>query len=246
LSLRAARAPRLPSKGRPRVGFAALRLSARIPIAARLNLRMPSPIQFLALHHFRLVMLLLTVTVVSGCATELPEVTHRYEGSVAIRTDKTVWLKAATVEPTGRIEKESTMISANGVLVAVPTGQSFDPRFGRKDQQQLAQHLGEELVRTGIVKSIATANSPTPDETQVVIEFISTEFRHLSRSYIIRLKVTMIDGERRLEREYRVDSSERDNSAEAWNSTAGRHKIKANKLIVERVINDLQQVMSKT
>jgi hypothetical protein len=132
------------------------------------------------------------------------------------------------------------MVAAGGTFIALPSNQVFDPRFNREDQLRVAQHLSEELARTQIAKP-AKKESTASDEIRILLRFTKTEFRTYRRSYLIHLTVVISDGNKKLEREYVVDSSERDDSAEAWNSTAGRHKIKATKLIIERVLQDLQK-----
>ena len=135
--------------------------------------------------------LLLTLFSALGCATKLPDITYHFDGQASIRIDKIVRIDAKPIEPTGRVQRGSQMIAAGGIFVSVPTGGSFDPRFSVDDQRKIADYLGEELARLGVVKSFVLGGKSTEDEPSIELEFIRAEFRNFTLSYLLELRAVM-------------------------------------------------------
>lgn len=188
--------------------------------------------------------LALTIFMLVGCATKLPPVEPTYDEPPFINTEKTAKVDYVTGAVVGTLSQPRQVMPVGGMFIAIPTGHKLDARFGSQDQQEVRNLLAMELKRLSIVRAVLSPESNAEPDLYIRLNFVKTELVHLNLFYILDVAMTLQSGSRRVEHNYHIDVYEQDSSAERWNSTFGRNKIKAKKLFLKRAIPDIEKFLT--
>ena len=126
-------------------------------------------------------------------------------------------------------------------LIAVPmsTGPLPELQFHAEDQRAFARSLGNELVRLGVLKSVAGYEQEGLDP-KIRILFAQTFHNPNHQEYTLDVAMEIVGGQEPFLKQYRVVSSEKDSMLEKWNTNAYQGKAKAARLLMERLIPDIE------
>lgn len=181
---------------------------------------------------------------VVGCAVKLPPVEPTYDRQPAIQTQRTAKLGFVTGAVLGTVSQPAQVIPAAGIFIAVPAGAKLDARFGIQDQQESRDLLAAELERLSIVRTVLPVDSNSRPDFSIDLEFARTELVHQNLFYILDVKMTMKAQGKQVEHKYHIDVHEQDSSAERWNSTYSRNKVKAKKLLLRSAIPEIEDFLA--
>lgn len=173
----------------------------------------------------------------TGCATPIPLNTLQYEQKTTVRSSR----EATVVVVSGAIRggSGSYMMPVGGIFVPVSTGPHPELQFNSKDQQAFAESLRTELVRLGIVKTASGDVSQAKDLKMQII-FAQTFHNPNIQQYTLDVVAEFTGGKEPVLRQYRVISSEKDTTWEKMNTNAYEGKAKAARLLMERLIPDIE------
>ena len=179
----------------------------------------------------------------SGCATPLPLNNVTYEGKVSASSDKAarvVVVSGATLGSPGT----TTMIPAGKIFVPVTSGPAPALQFTAEDQRAFGQSLRSELVRLKLFASAVDESAP-PSDISVNILFPQTYHNIHWQEYTLDVVMTVSGGKEPFVRQYRVISSEEDSTWAKWNTNAYEGKLKAVKLLLRKLIPDIEAYVAK-
>lgn len=194
-----------------------------------------------------LIPLALAGLILGGCATQpLPPIDTHYEGHASIKTDRSVRIDFTTGEVTGFVDRAGKVVGTGTTFISVPTGDIVDQRFGAKQQKETCDLLANDLIRLGIVRSVAASDSSAPADLSIRLDFIKTENGKISLSYVLDVNMTLQAAGKSTTRNYHIDVWEQDNANERWHSTVERNKTKAIKRLLEKAIPDIEDFLVHT
>ena len=137
----------------------------------------------------------------------------------------------------------SSVISVNGALISSPLGSNPTARFHDTDQLAFGEALRKELVRLGIVKS-ATSDSDASSDLKVEVIFLRTHHNPNFHRYTLHVEAKLIGGKETISHQYRILSSENDSIVEKWTTNGSEGKTKAARLLMERLVPDIERYIS--
>ena len=176
-----------------------------------------------------------------GCATPIPLNTLKYEQVTSVKSSK----EATVAVTTGAIRgaSGSYMMPVGGIFIPMSTGPIPKLQFNTEDQQAFAESLRNELVRLGIVKS-ASADTSVNKDLKIQVIFAQTFHNPNFQEYTLDVVAEISGGKEPLLRQYRIISSEKDSTWEKLNTNAYEGKAKAAKLLMQRLIPDIESYIS--
>jgi hypothetical protein len=189
----------------------------------------------------RLLGLLLAASLLTACATPIPLNTVKFAGQTSVKSSK----EAAVVVLTGAVRGSGTssIIPVGGVFIPMSTGPIPELQFNAKDQQEFGESLRAELVRLGLLKSV-TADDTGRKDLRIRVMFAQTFHNPNGQVYALDVVMEIEGGANPFLKQYRVVSSERDTTWEKLNTNAYQGKEKAAKLLMERLIPDIEQYVA--
>lgn len=185
--------------------------------------------------------LVLVSAVLAGCATPIPLNSLKYEQETSIKSSN----EATVVVISGAVRGAtgSYLVPAGGIFIPVSTGPNPALQFNNVDQNAFGESLRAELVRLGIVKS-ASADSAGDKDLKIQVVFAQTYHNPNFQRYTLDVVAEMTGGKEPALRQYRVISSEKDSTWEKWNTNAYEGKAKAARLLMEKLIPDIESYIS--
>lgn len=183
----------------------------------------------------------LLAALLTGCATPIPLDTVRYEHKTSVASDK----DASVVIVSGVVSGSSatTMVPIGAIFVPLSTGPNPGLQFNVNDQRAFGESLRKELVRLGIVKS-ASDFSAQPKDLKVQVNFVQTYHNPNLQQYSLDVTAELTGGKAPMIQQYRVLSSEKDTFWERTNTTAYQGKAKAVRLLLEKMIPDIERYVA--
>lgn len=180
---------------------------------------------------------IVSLLLLTGCATPIPLNTLTYEQKTTVTSSR----EATVLVVSGAIRggSGSYMMPVGGILVPVSTGPHPELQFNSKDQQAFAESLRNELVRLGIVKT-ASGDASQAKDLKMQIIFAQTFHNPNIQQYTLDVVAEFTGGKEPVLRTYRVISSEKDTTWEKLNTNAYEGKAKAARLLMERLIPDIE------
>ncbi len=184
---------------------------------------------------------LLVAAFLGGCATPIPLNTLKYQPQTTVTSTK----EAAVVVVSGAVRggSGSYLMPAGGIFIPVSTGPNPKLQFNTDDQQAFAESLRTELVRLGVLKS-ASADLTAGKDLKVQVIFAQTYHNPNFQEYVLDVVAEMTGGKEPLLRQYRVVSSEKDSTWEKWNTNAYQGKEKAARLLLEKLVPDIERYVA--
>ena len=137
----------------------------------------------------------------------------------------------------------SYMMPVGGIFIPMSTGPIPALQFNSEDQQAFAESLRAELVRLGVLKA-ASADLAASKDLKIQVIFAQTYHNPSFQEYTLDVVAEMTGGKEPLLRQYRVISSERDSTWEKWNTNAHEGKAKAARLLMEKLIPDIERYVA--
>ena len=185
--------------------------------------------------------LLLTV----GCATTLPPVEATYDKQPSITTSLTAKVTFTTGSVNGTIVRPWRMIQLGSGFAAINSGQPVDARFGPEDQEDAQNLLGATLVEARVIGARLPLDSSVQPDLTIKLDFLKTDLVHQNLFYVLDVRMSIQGLEKHMERIYHIDVHEADSTAERWNSTFPRNKIKAKKMLLNNAIPDIETFLKE-
>lgn len=192
---------------------------------------------------FAIALSLSLASLLSGCATPLPLNTLKYEDDLGVRSSK----EATVVVVSGpeRGSEGSGYMPAGGVFIPIVMGPNPELQFHGDDQQEFAQSLRTELVRTGVLKA-AEADDGRNRDFKIRIFFAQTQHYPTFQQYALEVVVEMTGGKEPALKHYRILSSDKDTTWEKWNTNAYQGKQKAAKLLLDELMPDIATYIAES
>jgi hypothetical protein len=184
---------------------------------------------------------LLLALLLGGCVTPIPLNTLKYGQRTTVTSTK----EAAVFVVTGEVRgaSGSFLMPVGGIVIPVSSGPNPEFQFHSEDQQAFAESLRVELVRLGILKS-ATADQNASRDLRIQVVFAYTYHDPSWQEYVLDVVAEMTGGKEPLLRRYRVVSTEKDTTWEKWNTNAYEGKVKAARLLMEKLIPDIERYVA--
>lgn len=181
---------------------------------------------------------LLLASLLAGCATPIPLNTLRYEQKARVSSAKEASVIVVSGEARGGVS--SMLVPAGAILVPVTIRSTPSLQFHSSDQLAFGESLRSELVRLGILKTAAADMASVRDLT-IRVTFRQTDHDPGSHVYKLDVVAEMTGGKEPLQRQYKVVSSERDSVLERMNTNTYEGKAKAARLLLEKIIPDIER-----
>ena len=143
-------------------------------------------------------------------------------------------------------EKSALILLTSGLVEGVGGATRSDPRFhfNEQDQRVFVASLGDELNRLKLLRAGPAAES-APAAADVAIEIVFQKTQHLRHYYLLDVVMRLKSGERTFVRRYIVNTEKEPESAwEKLNSTAPQGKVRAARILMARVIPDIEQFVA--
>lgn len=177
----------------------------------------------------------------TGCASPIPLNNITYDKPVSVTSTK----KAGVTVISGvvRGSGSSTIIPIGTVFVPIASGPNPKFQFNAQDQQAFGESLRSELVRTRILRLTqdeARTQLESPDFS-IKILFPQTYHDPSFQEYTLDVVMEILGGKIPLTKQYQVVSSENDSIWEKMNTNAYEGKAKAVKLLLARLIPDIEE-----
>jgi hypothetical protein len=184
---------------------------------------------------------LLFAILLGGCATPIPLNTLKYEPKTTVTSTK----EASVVVVSGAVRggSGSYLMPVGGIFIPMSTGPIPKLQFNAEDQQAFAESLRIELVRLGVLKS-ASADPSAGKDLRIQIIFAQTYHNPSFQEYVLDVVAEMTGGKEPLLRQYRIVSSEKDSTWEKWNTNAFQGKAKAARLLMEKLVPDIESYVA--
>lgn len=180
-------------------------------------------------------------SLLSGCATPIPLNTLTYEQKPTVTSTK----EATVVVVSGAVRGAagSFLVPVGGIFVPMSTGPNPALQFNAQDQQEFAESLRTELVRLGVLKT-ASVDPNVGKDLKIQVIFAQTFHNPNFQEYTLDVVAEMTGGKEPLLRQYRIVSSEKDSTWEKWNTNAYQGKAKAARLLMEKLIPDIERYVA--
>jgi len=182
----------------------------------------------------RLFLFLLSAFLVTGCATALGPVS--YKGQVTHQSDLAGRVLLNTGEVTGY--SAQSMMYVNGMFIPISTGPMPKLQFGSEDQHVFLQSLKNELVRTGVLKSIS--ENTGKDNLEITVNFAHTEHFPQFQEYKFTVLLLLHCGDKSDSKTYEIMSSDGDSIWAKMNTNALQGKTKAAEKLMVAMIPDIE------
>lgn len=182
--------------------------------------------------------IVLLASLLSGCATPIPLNTLKYD----LKTTVTSTKEATVVVVSGAVRGAagSYLMPVGGIFIPMSTGPNPELQFNNDDQQAFAEALRNELVRLGVLKA-ASADVVATKDLKIQVIFAQTYHNPKFQQYTLDVVAEMTGGKEPLLRQYRVVSSEKDSTWDKWNTNAYEGKAKAARLLMEKLVPDIER-----
>jgi hypothetical protein len=172
-----------------------------------------------------------------GCATPIPLDGIQYPGTVATSSDLAAKVNVVTGAVHG--SSSSTLVPIGSIFVPISSGPVPELQFHAEDQRAFGQSLRAELSRLRLFKTATTA-SDSPADVTINVLFAQTFHNINMQIYTLDVAMEILGGPKPFLKQYRVISSEKDSTWEKWNTNAYEGKAKAVKLLLEKLIPDIE------
>jgi len=184
---------------------------------------------------------LLFAILLGGCATPIALNTLKYEPATTVTSTK----DASVVVVSGAVRGGSanSLMPVGGILIPISSGPSPKLQFNAEDQQAFAESLRTELVRLGVLKS-ASADPSAGTDLRIQVIFAQTYHEPNFQEYVLDVVVEMTGGKEPFLQQYRIVSTEKDTTWEKWNTNAYQGKAKAARLLMEKLIPDIERYVA--
>jgi hypothetical protein len=126
------------------------------------------------------------------------------------------------------------------MFVPIFAGPVPELQFHPDDQRAFGESLRRELVRLKLVRSAVTAEAGISPDITVSLLFAQTVHNNMLQIYILDVVMELQGGPKPFLKQYRVASSEKDSELAKMNTTAYEAKAKAAKLLLEKLIPDIE------
>lgn len=177
--------------------------------------------------------------VLAGCATPIPLNNIPYAGTVSVSTTKTAAVNIVSGAVRG--SSASTLIPIGNIFVPMSTGPVPHLQFNPDDQRAFGESLRAEVVRLGLFKSASiAASADQAADISINVLFAQTFHNIKWQEYTLDVAVELQGGKTAFLKQYRVVSSEKDSAWDKWNTNAYEGKAKAVKLLLEKLIPDIE------
>ncbi len=190
-------------------------------------------------------LLLVGAFVFAGCVSKpvpFPLETTVFDGKTSVTSNREGALTVITGQASG--SAANVMIPAGGILLSMGGGLVPELFFGDHDMRTTGLALRNELIRLGILKSLATvatdASSP-----KITLRFIKTHHNPRPQEYLIQVEMTISGGESVSRREYEFLSSEGDSLGDKWNTTPFQAKAKGARKLLAKLIPDIEAYVAR-
>ena len=184
--------------------------------------------------------LLFSVALV-GCVTlptPIPLTNIAYSGTVTASSSKSVEVAILTGQISG--SSSSTLIPIGKTFAPISLGTYPDLQFNAQDQREFGVSLSHELVRLGLFKVALDPLTERRSDVRINVLFALTDHSSSFQQYSLLVAMEITDGVAPVVKEYRIVSNEKDSLWEKMNTNAFQGKAKAVKLLLERVIPDIE------
>ena len=184
--------------------------------------------------------LLFSVALV-GCVTlptPTPLTNIAYSGTVTASSSKSVEVVILTGQISG--SSSSTLIPTGKTFASISLGTYPDLQFTARDQREFGVSLSHELVRLGLFKVALDPLTERRADVRINVLFALTDHSSGFQQYSLLVAMEITDGVAPVVKEYRIVSNEKDSLWEKMNTNAFQGKAKAVKLLLERVIPDIE------
>ena len=119
-------------------------------------------------------------------------------------------------------------------------GKYPDLQFNARDQRAFGVSLSDELVRLGLFKVAFDPLTGRRADVRINMLFALTDHSSSFQQYSLLVAMEITDGVAPVVKEYRIVSNEKDSLWEKMHTTGFQGKAKAVKLLLERVIPDIE------
>ena len=175
--------------------------------------------------------------VLAGCATPIPLDNIRFTGAVATSSELAARVNVVTGAVRG--SNSSTLVPIGNIFVPMSSGPVPHLQFHADDQRAFGESLRAELSRLRLFK-MATTASDSPSDVTINVLFAQTFHDINMQIYTLDVAMEILGGAKPFLRQYRVVSSEKDSTWEKWNTNAYEGKAKAVKLLLGKLIPDIE------
>jgi len=177
----------------------------------------------------------------TGCASPIPLNNITYDKAVTVTSTKVA--RVSVISGAVRGSGSSTLIPIGTTFIPIASGPNVALHFNAEDQQAFGESLRTELVRTGLLRKANVDASLTSTSPDLVINVLFPQTYHLPhwQEYTLDVVMEIQGGSIPLLKQYQVISSEKDSIWEKMNTTAYEGKAKAVKLLLERLIPDIEE-----
>lgn len=180
----------------------------------------------------------------AGCATPIPLDKIAYTGPVAVSTDMRAKVRISSGTATGAAP--AAMVVAGGAFFTVTRGPAPHLYFGGEDQRAFGEALRTELVRLGLFASATQGLVDEPGDMTINVVFLQTFHNPDRQQYVLDVLLDMSGGYRPLLKPYRIVSTEKDSWWQKMNTNAYEGKAKAARLLLEKLIPDIELYVAAT
>lgn len=184
---------------------------------------------------------ILVTCLLGGCATPIPLNTLRYEQQTAVTSTK----DATVVVVSGAVSggSSSYLMPVGTIFIPMYTRPSPEAMFNSDDQQAFGEALRTELVRLGVLKTASTDTSATTD-LKIQVIFAQTYHNPGIHEYTLDVVAELTGGREPLLRQYHIVSTEKDSIWEKMNTNGYQGKVKAARLLMEKLIPDIERYVA--
>ena len=179
----------------------------------------------------------------AGCATPIPLNNVQYAGQVSASSDLSA--KVNVVSGAVRGSSASTLIPIGTTFVPMSSGPVPHLQFHAEDQQAFGESLRAELVRLRLFKSTVDSKGEQPVDVTINVLFAQTFHNINMQIYTLDVVMELLSGSKPFVKQYRVISSEKDSTWEKWNTNAYEGKAKAVKLLLGKLIPDIEAYVTE-
>lgn len=143
-------------------------------------------------------------------------------------------------------ERSASILLTSGLVEGVGDAARSDPRFhfNQQDQRVFVALLGDELNRLKLLRA-GPAGESAPAAADVAIEIVFQKTQHLRHYYILDVVLRLKSGERSFARRYVINSKEGETVGERLNMTAPEGKRRAAKMLMARLIPEIEAFVAK-
>jgi hypothetical protein len=187
-------------------------------------------------HSLRLSLLTPALLLLSACVTPIPIDNVAFPGETTVKSSKEARVTISSSNVGG--SSGTRIVPVAGTFVAAPTRSASLP-FNEKDQQEFLKSLRTELVRLGIVRA-TTVDPSAAVELAINVHIARATFSVDAVEYTLDVVLNMSGGERPVQKQYHIVSTEKDSIWEKWNTNGAEARLKTAKLLLEKLVPDIE------